>query len=143
MVGRIVVASDVETSPILRRKMKTSNSSLVASMLLFRWREIQVWLHVESMILARQREYYTAFMMSESRSECGPFVKYMLTAIHETLLSYCEQPTSPSQREDALLALVRANPTRTIAEIAAHLGVSLTTVDRVIASLRGDDCLRR
>ncbi len=113
------------------------------TLLLSRWREMLLWLPVESVILSRQQEYYAAFAASEARGDCAPFVEYMLEAIHEALRPYCRQGGPSGARQEATLAFLAENPRATVAQLAGHLGVGRATADRLLASLRADGRLER
>lgn len=111
------------------------------TLLLSQWRSVLEWLPIESVIMATQQNYYAAFAQSESRGESGPFVEYMLGAIRQALLPYCEKESPRDRRKAALLNFVAEHPTATIAQIAQELGTSRATIDRVIAELRAEERL--
>ena len=52
------------------------------TLILTHWNPLFAWIPVESLIHARQSEYYEAIRESSSKGESTPFIKYMLEAIH-------------------------------------------------------------
>lgn len=113
------------------------------TLLLSAWRDVLAWVPVESVILETQQEYYAAFACAETQGDCAPFVEYMLRALRQALLPYCRTSSETERRADALLRLLAANPTLSIAQMAEELGVSRPTIDRTIASLRAAGRLSR
>lgn len=113
------------------------------TLLLSKWRDVLVWLPVESVILRTQQRYYGVFAASEARGDCAPFVEYMLEAIREALEPYCRTKSAIELREEALLDFIREHPEAPLAQISEHLGVSRATADRTVASLRASGRLVR
>lgn len=56
------------------------------TLLLSRWNPVFAWLPVESMIHARQQEYYDAINASNNAGESTAFIEFMLSTIKESLL---------------------------------------------------------
>lgn len=56
------------------------------TLLLSRWNPVFAWLPVESMIHARQQEYYDAINASNSTGESTVFIEFMLSTIKASLL---------------------------------------------------------
>lgn len=52
------------------------------TLILTRWNPLFAWVPVESLIYARQSEYYEAIRASSAEGESTPFITYMLEAIH-------------------------------------------------------------
>ena len=55
------------------------------TLILTRWNPLFAWIPVESLIHARQSEYYEAIRESSAKGESTPFITYMLKAIHEAI----------------------------------------------------------
>ncbi|MDO4796711.1 MAG: Fic family protein, partial [Coriobacteriales bacterium] len=55
------------------------------SLLLQRWEPLFAWLPVESLVAARQQEYYDALGRSQQEADATEFVEFMLQVIEETL----------------------------------------------------------
>ena len=53
------------------------------TLILTRWNPLFAWIPVESLIHARQSDYYAAIRESSAKGESTPFITYMLEAIHE------------------------------------------------------------
>ena len=53
------------------------------TLILTRWNRLFAWIPVESLIHARQSDYYAAIRESSAKGERTPFITYMLEAIHE------------------------------------------------------------
>ena len=49
------------------------------------WNPLFAWIPVESLIYARQSDYYAAIRESSAKGESTPFITYMLEAIHEAI----------------------------------------------------------
>lgn len=55
------------------------------TLLLSRWQPLFAWLPVETVVRARQAEYYRAFQDTQSTGDDGVFVEFMLLALLEAL----------------------------------------------------------
>ena len=55
------------------------------TLILTRWNPLFAWIPVESLIYARQSEYYAAIRESSAKGESTPFITYMLEAIHAAI----------------------------------------------------------
>ena len=55
------------------------------TLILYQWKNIFAWLPVETIVLERQQEYYTALGQSNDSGDCTEFLRYMLQAIWDTL----------------------------------------------------------
>ena len=76
---------------------------------------------MESLILARQADYYKAIRRSSAAGESTAFIEFMLEVIAEALLN----PTASDQVGDQVALLLRAlrNGPKTTAELMAGLGL--------------------
>ena len=52
------------------------------TLILTRWNPLFAWIPVESLVYARQSDYYEAIRESSAKGESTPFIAYMLEAIH-------------------------------------------------------------
>ena len=52
------------------------------TLILTRWNPLFAWIPVESLIYARQSDYYAAIRESSANGDSTPFIAYMLEAIH-------------------------------------------------------------
>lgn len=114
------------------------------TLLLSRWRSPLAWLPVESAIRRRQAERYEAFARSEARGSCEPFVLFMLEAIRESLLPFA-QFGAPNAADDSLEALsfFREHEKAKVADLAAFLGCSQRSAERIVAELKARGALER
>ncbi|MEG2562174.1 MAG: Fic family protein [Clostridia bacterium] len=51
------------------------------TVILAHWKPIFAWIPIETVVLARQQEYYNAIAMSTSSGNCNAFIIFMLSAI--------------------------------------------------------------
>lgn len=56
------------------------------TLLLSRWEPLCADIPVESLIHARQADYYRALQEATTSTDCAPFIEFMLETIHEALL---------------------------------------------------------
>ena len=55
------------------------------TLILTRLEHLFAWIPVESLIYARQSDYYAAIRESSAHGDSTPFITYMLEAIHEAI----------------------------------------------------------
>ncbi len=113
------------------------------TLILSRWRPVLAWLPIESVILRRQQDYYAAIAASTQAADNAPFVTYMLEVIREALLPYCGTRSASELREERILELITQDSGISIPQIAEALGISKSTADRTIASMRESGKIRR
>jgi Fic family protein len=66
------------------------------TLLLRRWNTVFEDLPIESMVYARQSDYYEALNQSTSQADSAPFISYMLQVILSTIESLPTPPRQPS-----------------------------------------------
>ena len=96
------------------------------TLMLTRWNPLFAWVPVESLIYARQSEYYEAIRASSAEGESTPFITYMLEAIIEALKKHRPIDQENDHITDQvmrLLAELRNGP-RSAADVMAALGLS-------------------
>ncbi len=76
------------------------------SLILTRWKRLFAYVPVESLVYARQSEYYEAIRESSSRGESTPFIVYMLEAILEAVISTPQETPQVSPQVERLLAVL-------------------------------------
>ncbi|WP_317416142.1 Fic family protein [Thermophilibacter provencensis] len=113
------------------------------TLLLSRWRPALAWLPVESVIRERQQGYYRALAESNAADSSERFVTFMLQVIRDALLPFSLPETQRESRVRQALAYFSTHPKGTIAELAALLGCSRRSTERLVASLRQEGKLRR
>jgi Fic family protein len=92
------------------------------SLILAKWNPVFAHLPVESLVFERQEAYYRALQESTLESDSGPFIVFMLAALHDALVSVTPQvapPVTPQVLE--LLRVVKSDASR--AELQAVLGL--------------------
>lgn len=58
------------------------------NVILSRWNPIFAWIPVETMVYARQAEYYRKLAEADQENDSTVFIEFMLDVIQETLESY-------------------------------------------------------
>lgn len=127
------------------------------TLILSQWQPAFMDIPVESLIYQHQAEYYQAIRASTAKTDCAPFIEFMLGIIAKTL--YEVQNTTDSEQAgeiekmrvktqvktrvemqvktpEQILILLAKQPTLTLAEIAVHLGKSASTIERAVAKLK-------
>jgi Fic family protein len=94
------------------------------TLILCRWQPLFADLPTESMIHARQQDYYHALNQSTSRSDAAPFVSFMLEVILSTLEGLASPQVAPqvSPQVEILLAVLQGEMSRS--ELMQALGLT-------------------
>ena len=114
-------------------------------------------LPVENMVYANQQEYYNAITKSNSRTDCCPFINFMLQEILNTLKSHQGEAIGPHVginvginvgtnvgiNEQKLLSLIARSPHISAREMAASLGITQRQCERILATLKQQQRIRR
>jgi len=116
------------------------------TLLLSTWNPAFAWLPVESMIHARQQEYYAAINASNDAGESTLFIEFMLSAIKASLIDAVElsdgmsdgQIDKAAMRRRKIEAYLETHPYIMNANVREILNVSAATANRVLASLVGE-----
>lgn len=115
------------------------------TLILSQWQPVFVDIPVESLIFQRQQAYYQAIRESTQQTDSAPFIEFMLDTIAQTLreaLGNDQQMRVETRVKtrvktpEQVLALLRQQPSLTLAEIAAHLGRAPSTIERAVAKLK-------
>ena len=92
---------------------------------------------------AHQEACYQALRDSTRASDCAVFIEFLLERLFEAIAAVSETPVNTPVTTDAQLrALLRRQPTQTLADAAAHLGKSVSAVERLVRKLREAGRLR-
>ena len=119
------------------------------TLILSQWRPVFAWMPIETLIRRRQQGYYEALQNSRvPEIDAAPFVDYMLEVITGSLVEYetraMRSATDVGENVgEALLALLRVDPTLSAAAIAARLGKTSRTIERHLTILKAEGRLRR
>lgn len=110
-------------------------------------------LPVENMVYANQQEYYNAITESNSRTDCCPFINFMLQEILNTLEFHQGETIDPHVginvgtnvgiNEQKLLSLIARSPHISAREMAASLGITQRQCERILATLKQQQRIRR
>lgn len=113
------------------------------ALLLSKWNPAFVWLPVESMIHARQQEYYSTINASNDAGESTVFIEFMLSAIKASLLDAVS--TSDEMSDDKMdkatmrwrqiEKFLEAHEFIMNADVRTLCGVSPATANRILLSL--------
>jgi len=119
------------------------------TLILSRWQSILAYLPVETVIKSRQDDYYRVLGEADQATDCSAFILFMLDAIGEALQQAITSETpvktlvkTPVKTPEQILALLREQPTLTLAEVAVRLGKSTSAVERAARKLREQERLR-
>ncbi|WP_323907846.1 Fic family protein [Aeromonas caviae] len=122
------------------------------TVILSRWQPVMAFLPVEAIIKERQEHYYHQLSQADRLSDCTDFILFLLEALRDALTeAIAAQPASQfTQLEktrvetpvemrvktpDAVLAILVAEPTLTLKQVAERIGRSTSTVERAAAAL--------
>jgi Fic family protein len=115
------------------------------TLILSQWQPLLAYLPVETLVHARQADYYQALSEADQRAEATPFIEFMLQALldamGETLAAGSEKGSEESSEK--ILALLRNDPRLPARVLAERLGISSRAVEKQIAKLREHGRLRR
>jgi len=116
------------------------------TLLLSRWNPVFAWLPVESMIHARQQEYYDAINASNNTGESTVFIEFMLSTIKASLVDAIytsdeasDMPTDKTAlRWKQIKKFLETHEFIMNADVRELCGVSAATANRILAGLVAD-----
>ena len=116
------------------------------TLLLSKWNPAFAWLPVESMIHARQPEYYAAINASNDAGESTGFIEFMLSAIKASLMDAIDTSDvmSDGSMDKATLRwkqiekFLQTHEFIMNADVRALCGVSAATANRILAELTAE-----
>lgn len=120
------------------------------TLLLYQWNSIFAWLPVESIIHARQQEYYAAINVSNEAGESTEFILFMLSAIRSSLIEAISVSDEMSDdvrdevrpplavRQELVLQFLKTHPTIRNADVQALCHVSSATANRILAGMAAE-----
>lgn len=119
------------------------------TLLLSKWNPVFAWLPVESMIYARQQEYYEAINAANAAGESTPFIVFMLATIKATLIDVISvsDETSDGKMDKTALRwklieeFLQNHEYIMNADVRKLCGVSAATANRILAGLAEEDKL--
>ena len=121
------------------------------TLLLSRWNPVFAWLPVESMIHARQQEYYAAINTSNDAGESTAFVEFMLSTIKASLMdavgvsdAVMDAPLDKAAMRWKLIeGFLQTHDFVMNADVRALCSVSSATANRILGDLAADGKLER
>lgn len=116
------------------------------TLLLSRWNPAFAWLPVESMIYARQQEYYEAINAANDAGESTIFVEFMLSAIKASLMDAIKTSDGMSDgtvdkeahRWRNIQEFLKNHDYIMNADVRVLCGVSAATANRILSGLTAD-----
>ena len=121
------------------------------TLILSKWQPTLAYLPVESLIKHQQADYYRLLNQADKAADCSEFIVFLLEAIKTALLQAIQTEQSTLSKTLAktqvktpvkILELLSAQPELTLAEIAAHIGKSVSAVERAAAKLQREGKLK-
>lgn len=121
------------------------------TLLLSRWNSAFAYLPVESMIAARQAEYYAAINAANEAGESTPFIEFMLSTILASLNEALEMsdemsdgiPSRTAQRRGQVERYLEKHEFIANADVRVLCGVSAATANRILSDMAGDGTIHR
>ena len=113
------------------------------TLILSRWNPLFEFLPVETMVHARQREYYAAFTQSTALTDSAPMIAFMLRAVKDTLREQKKLfAAAKSVSAEKVLGFFRRHPgANRQALLKAYGTLSPRQADRFIATLKAQSKL--
>lgn len=116
------------------------------TLLLSKWNPVFAWLPIESMIHARQEEYYKAINVSNDMAESTDFIEFMLSTIKASLIDALKTSDEMSDvkldkttlRWRKIEAFLQSNEFIMNSDVRELCGVSAATANRILAGLAED-----
>ena len=121
------------------------------TLLLSKWNPTFAWLPIESMIHARQAEYYAAINASNDAGESTVFIEFMLSAIKASLIDAIEASDEMSDgkidkatiRWRQIERFLETHEYIMNADVRELCRVSAATANRVLAGFAAEDKLKK
>jgi len=119
------------------------------TLLLSKWNPAFAWLPVESMIHARQPEYYAAINDSNASGESTAFIEFMLSTIKASLIDAINMRDGVSDglmdkttmRRKQIETFLETHEFIMNADVRTLCGVSAATANRILATLSAEGTL--
>lgn len=119
------------------------------TLILSRWQPVLVYLPVETVIKARQADYYQVLAQADNAGDSTVFIEFMLHALLDALTEALAKTAEKASEKmsgktsEKIITALQGNPSFTIAELAKTLGVSNRTIERNLQKLQQKGRLRR
>ena len=113
------------------------------TLLLSRWKGIFAWLPVETIVKKYQQEYYKAIAQSDAKGDSTDFIVFMLKCILQTIQEQQKVTDNVGINEQRILDALRADASLSAVKIGQLLGITTRQAERLLASLREKNLIRR
>ena len=117
------------------------------TLLLSRWKGIFAWLPVETIVKKYQQEYYQAIAQSDAKGDSTDFIVFMLKCILQTISEQRKVTDNVGINvginEQRVLDALRADASLSAVKIGQLLGITTRQAERLLASLREKNLIRR
>ena len=117
------------------------------TLLLSRWKGIFAWLPVETIVKKYQQEYYQAIAQSDAKGDSTDFIVFMLNCILQTIREQRKVTDNVGINvginEQRVLDALRADASLSAVKIGQLLGITTRQAERLLASLREKNLIRR
>ena len=124
------------------------------TMILARWKSIFAWLPVETMVKQHQQEYYNAIARSDAAGDSTAFIQFMLKCILDTIKEESIVTDKENNigvnvgvnvgvNERKILELLANDSSLSARKIAPQLGITQRQAERLFASLKQKNLIRR
>ncbi len=121
------------------------------TLLLSKWNPAFAWLPVESMIHARQAEYYAAINASNDTGESTVFIEFMLSTIKASLIDAINTNDEMSDKKmdketirwNQIVKFLETHEYIMNADVRSLCGVSAATANRILAGLVAEEQLTK
>jgi Fic family protein len=120
------------------------------TLILSQWRPIFALLPVESIIRARQQDYYAALGRADHAADATAFIEFMLAAIlraiEESALASDQEKTlqkTLGKTPEKIVALLESDGSLSIDALAGQIGKSVSAVQRVLNKLQETKVVER
>jgi len=121
------------------------------TLLLSRWKGIFAWLPVETIVKKYQQEYYQAIAQSDAKGDSTDFIVFMLKCILQTISEQQKVTDNVGVNvginvginEQRVLDALRADASLSAVKIGQLLGITTRQAERLLASLRKKNLIRR
>ncbi len=121
------------------------------TLILSKWQPTLAYLPVESLIKHQQADYCRLLNQADKTADCPEFIVFLLEAIKTALLQAIQTEQNTATKTPAktlvktpvqILQLLSAQPELTLAEVAAHIGKSVSAIERAAAKLQREGKLK-
>ena len=115
------------------------------------WKEVFVWLPVETLIKENQKEYYNALGVSDSAADSTKFIEFMLTLILNTIEEIIVTENKVTQKvtqkvtvnQQKILDVIKNKPFITQEELASIVGIARKNIISNMKKLQENGLIKR